>query len=685
MAKLSYPCTPTIDHVDNYHGTPVSDPYRWLEDIDSPQTREWIAAQNQLTFSFLATIPERSEIRERLTALWNYPKAWAPFKYGQRYFQLRNNGLQNQNVLYVLDKPDGNPRLLLDPNELSPDGTVAMTSWQVSEDGRLFAYATSASGSDWLTWRVRDVESGVDLPDRLEWSKFSGVAWLPDGSGFFYCRYDPPADGQVYTGANYFQKLYLHRLGEPQSQDRLVYHRPDQKEWGFYPMISEDGRYLVLQVTHGTDTRNRLFYQDLPAGGEIVELIDELDANYGFVGNDGPVFYLRTDLDAPRGRLIAVDTNDPARDRWRTIIPESRDVLVGTWMVNDQFVALYMHDAYHQLKRFDREGHFLGDIPLPTLGSIVELGNLDLNGRRQDDELFFSFHSYVYPVTVLRYDFKTDKVETLFAPPIHFDFSQYETRQIFAISRDGTRVPMFLTQRRERGPGPHPTLLYGYGGFDLPQPPVFSISWLTWLERGGVLAVASLRGGGEYGAEWHHAGMLEHKQNVFDDMISCAEHLITTGMTTRDKLAIQGRSNGGLLVGACLTQRPDLFRVALPAVGVMDMLRFQKFTIGWAWVSDYGSSDNPEQFKVLYAYSPLHNVKPGTCYPATLITTADHDDRVAPLHSFKFAATLQAAQACDAPVLIRIDQKAGHGFGKPTALLIEEQADIWSFLIHALQ
>lgn len=682
MARLKYPNTHSVDQVDDYHGTLVADPYRWLEDTDSPETRAWIEEQNKLTFSFLESIPERDALRARLTELWDYPKAWAPLKKGGRYFQLRNTGLQNQDVLYVMDSLGAEPRLILDPNTLSEDGTVALTNWAVSKDGRWLAYATSASGSDWLTWRVRAVETGEDLADVIEWSKFSDAAWLPDGSGFYYARYDEPEEGQAYQGANYFHKLYLHRLGEQQAQDELVYHRPDQKEWGFGPEVSEDGRYLILTVWVGTDRRNRLFYKDLQGDGPVVELIAELEAGYFFLGNDGPVFYLHTDLEAPRGRLVAIDTRKPERENWRTLVPQAEDVIEQVKMVNDQFVVLYLHDAHHRIRRFALDGTFLGEIGLPTLGSIVVMPNWGFNGGRSDEELFYAFQSFAVPTTIYRYDFQRDASETLFAPPIDFDFSPYETRQVFVTSKDGTQVPMFLVHRRGLvADGSHPTLLYGYGGFNISLTPVFAISRLVWLERGGVLGVANLRGGGEYGEEWHRAGMLERKQNVFDDFIACAEYLIAEGLTVPEKLAIQGGSNGGLLVGACMAQRPELFGAALPAVGVMDMLRFHKFTIGWAWVSDYGSADDSEQFEYLYAYSPLHNLKPGAHYPATLVTTADHDDRVVPGHSFKFAAALQVAQGGDAPALIRIQVKAGHGFGKPTAILIEEQADIWAFLM----
>jgi len=698
LARLAYPHTQSVDQVDDYHGTPVPDPYRWLEDADSPETQAWVAAQNQLTFSYLGKIPARERVRERLTELWNYPRASAPLKKGGRYFQLRNTGLQNQDVLTVLETLEAEPRLLLDSNGLSPDGTVALNNWSVSKDGRWLAYAVSASGSDWLTWHVRDVNTGEDLPDLIEWSKFSGAEWLPDGSGFYYVRYDPPEEGQAYTGVNYNQKLFFHRLETSQSDDWLVYERPDHKDWGFDPRVTDDGSYLILHVWQGTDTRNRVFYRALGQTSEVletsevsraafVELIPDLEAAYHFVGSDGPVFYFRTDLNAPRGRLITVDVTRPEREQWKTVIPESEDTLEMVKMVFDQFVALTLHDAYHLLRRYDLQGIPLGEIGLPGLGSILALnGVYSLNGSREDDELFFTFHSFLNTPEVRRYSFHDGGSHLLHRPELPFDFRPYETRQVFVRSQDGTRVPMFLVHRSGLPlDGRNPTLLYGYGGFNIAITPTFMPGRLAWLEMGGVLAVANLRGGGEYGEEWHKAGSLHNKQNVFDDFMACAEFLIAEGITSPSRLAIEGRSNGGLLVGACLTQRPELFGAALPAVGVMDMLRFHRFTIGWAWVSDYGSPDDPDDFRLLHAYSPLHNLKAGTHYPATLVTTGDHDDRVHPGHSFKFAAALQAAQAGEAPILIRIQTKAGHGFGKPTAILIEEQADIWAFLVEVLK
>ncbi|MFN8483938.1 MAG: prolyl oligopeptidase family serine peptidase [Anaerolineae bacterium] len=686
MPQLTYPTTPTVEQIDDYHGTPVADPYRWLEATDAPDTRAWIEAQNAVTFDFLGRIEGRDTIRRRLTELWDMPTRWAPVKRGGRYFQLRNTGLQNQDALYVMDGLHDAGRILLDPNTLSDDGAVALTSWSVSDDGQWLAYATSDGGSDWLTWRIRDVGSGEDLPDVVAWSKFSGAAWRPDGSGFFYSRYDAPAPGQDLLGVNYNQKVYFHTRGTPQIEDSLVYERADQREWGFGAVVSDDGRYLILHVSQGTDVRKRLFYKDLAADGPVVELIPDLEAAYWFVANDGPVFYVQTDLDAPRGRLIAIDTTTPAKAHWRTVIPQSADTLEHVEAAYDGFVAVYLHDAHHQLGRFAKDGAPLGHIPLPTLGAIpLYFNTLQLAGRAHDDELFFAFWSFLFPVTVYRYDFARAESDVLYAPPIKLDTSGYVTRQVFATSQDGTRIPMFLTHREDLPrDGQNPTLLYGYGGFNIALTPSFQAGRLSWLALGGVLAWANLRGGGEYGETWRRAGMLDRKQNVFDDFIACAEYLVQHQITSPAKLAIQGGSNGGLLVGAVLNQRPDLFGAALPAVGVMDMLRFQRFTIGWAWVSDFGSSDDPAQFKTLYAYSPLHNIRPGARYPAVLVTTGDHDDRVVPSHSFKYAAALQAAQAGDAPILIRIQTRAGHGMGKPTAMLIEETADQWAFLAHAL-
>jgi len=680
-----YPPARKGDVVDDYHGTKVPDPYRWLEDPDSPETRAWIEAENRLTAGYLAQIPQRDAIRKRLTELWNYPKYGAPFHKAGRYFFFKNDGLQNQSVLYKQASLTADPETLLDPNLLSEDGTVAISTLAVSEDGRLIAYGTSASGSDWEEFRVRDVATARDLSDHLQWIKFSGASWTKDRAGFFYSRYPEPAD-KALTDVNRFQRVYYHRLGADQASDILVYERSDQPDWGFSADVTDDGRYAVLQVWLGTDRRNRVYYLDLKDAthprvqGEVVRLLDDFDAGYGFVGNDGPVFYFLTDLDAPRKRVIAIDTRHPERARWRELIPQGDDVIEGVQIIHDTFVANYLHDAHSRLRLFALDGRFLKDLDLPTLGSVGAV-----SGERKDDQMFYAFTSFLYPTTIFRYDFKTGQSQVFKAPTIDFDASAYETEQVFYRSKDGTRVPMFLTHKKGlKRDGTNPTYLYGYGGFNISLTPSFSVGTLVWLELGGVYAVPNLRGGGEYGEEWHQAGMHEKKQNVFDDFIAAAEYLIKEGYTAPAKLVIGGGSNGGLLVGAAITQRPELFGAALPAVGVMDMLRFHKFTIGWAWVTEYGSADSAAQFPYLYQYSPLQNIRPGTRYPATLITTADHDDRVVPGHSFKFAATLQAAQAGPQPVLIEIETKAGHGAGKPTSKIIEEQADRFAFLVRNL-
>jgi len=682
---LQYPAARKSDVVDDYHGTRVPDPYRWLEDPDSPESRAWIEAQNRLTAAYLAEIPARDTIRQRLTKLWNYPKYGAPFRKAGRYFFLKNDGLQNQSVLYKQASLEATPETLLDPNILSEDGTVALSTLAVSDNGRLLAYGTAASGSDWEEFRVRDVVTARDLPDHLKWIKFSGASWTKDGAGFFYSRYPEPTD-KALTDVNRFQRLYYHRLGTDQAQDVLVYERPDQPDWGMNAEVTDDGRYAVLTVWLGTDRRNRVYYRDLKdprhprITGEVVRLLDDFDASYAFVGNDGPVFYFLTDLDAPRKRVIAIDTRHPERGRWREVIPQGQDVLEGVHIIHDTFVANYMHDASSRLRLFALDGRMLKDLELPTLGSIGSI-----SGERKDDEMFYAFTSFLYPTTIFRYDFKSGATSVFKAPTIDFDPSRYETKQVFYTSKDGTRVPMFITYKKGLTlDGSNPTYLYGYGGFNISLTPSFSVAMLVWLEMGGVYAVPNLRGGGEYGEEWHQGGMHEKKQNVFDDFIAAAEYLIAQRYTSPAKLAIAGGSNGGLLVGAAMTQRPELFGAALPAVGVMDMLRFHKFTIGWAWVTDYGSADSAAQFPYLYKYSPLHNIRAGTRYPATLVTTADHDDRVVPGHSFKFTATLQAAQAGPQPVLIEIETKAGHGAGKPTSKLIEEQGDRMAFLVKNL-
>lgn len=676
-----YPAARKADQVDDYHGVKVSDPYRWLEDLDSEETRNWVEAQNKLSFGFLGSIPDRNALKDRLTKIWNFEKYGIPFKEGNRYFYTRNSGLQNQAVLYTVTALDAQPRMILDPNTLSADGTVAVSGMQVSPDGKLLAYSLSSSGSDWQEWKVRDVETSKDLSDHLRWVKFSGASWTPDGKGFFYSRYDEPK-GDTLKATNYFQKVYYHKLGTPQTEDVLVYERPDQKDWLFGGSVTDDGNYLIITVFQGTDVKTRVYFKDLKAkDAAVVKLLDDFDAAYYFVGNEGTRFWFQTDLQSPRGKVIEIDTSNPARNNWKVVVPESKETLQSASFVNNRFILNYLKDAYTQVKIYEMTGKLVNEVAFPGIGSAGGFG-----GKATDKETFYSFTGFTTLTTIYRYDMVTGKSTIFRQPKVDFNPADYETKQVFYKSKDGTRVPMFITHKKGlKLDGNNPTYLYGYGGFNISLSPAFSVGNLVWMEMGGVYAQPNLRGGGEYGEEWHQAGMKLKKQNVFDDFIAAAEWLIANKYTSTQKLAIGGGSNGGLLVGAAMTQRPDLFGAALPSVGVMDMLRFQKFTIGWAWVSDYGSSDNADEFKALYAYSPLHNINPGTSYPPTMITTADHDDRVWPGHSFKFAAALQAAQGGSAPILIRIETKAGHGAGKPTSKIIEEIADRWAFLVKTLE
>ncbi|MEX5748837.1 prolyl oligopeptidase family protein [Massilia sp. X63] len=680
--SLTYPVTKKVDQLDNYHGTTVADPYRWLEDANSAETKEWVTAQNKLTQAYLAQIPQRAAIRERLTKLWNYERYSVPGKEGGRYFYSRNDGLQNQSVLYTQKSLLDTPRMLLDPNTMSSDGTVALAGLAVSPDGKLLAYSTAASGSDWNEIRVRDIDTGKDLEDHVKWVKFSSTAWTKDGKGFFYSRYDEPKEATKLADVNYFQKLYYHRLGTPQSADTLVYDRPDQKEWGFGGHTTDDGRYLVITTTKGTAPKYRISYKDLTKpDAKVVDLIDNFDAGYEFIDNVGSVFYFSTDRKAPKKRIVAIDVNNPAEANWKEIVAESADTLAGADIVNNQLVLEYLKDARSVVRVHDLKGKLVREVKLPGIGTVA-----GLSGKRGESETFYSFTGFTTPTTIYRLNLKTGQSTVFRQPKVDFNPADYETRQQFYTSRDGTKVPMFIVSKKGlKLDGSNPTYLYGYGGFNISMTPGFSPANLAWMEMGGVYVVANLRGGGEYGEAWHQAGTKLQKQNVFDDFIGAAEWLVANKVTSPSKLAIGGGSNGGLLVGAAMTQRPDLFGAAIPAVGVMDMLRFHKFTIGWAWTSDYGSSENPDEFKALVKYSPLHNLKAGSCYPATMVTTADHDDRVVPAHSFKFAAAAQAAQAGPAPVLIRIDTKAGHGAGKPTTKQIEEVADRWGFLARELK
>jgi prolyl oligopeptidase len=689
--SLQYPASRRVDQVDDYHGTRIADPYRWLEDLSSPDTRRWVDAQNAFTRSYLDAIPERPRIHATLRQLWDYPKYGVPTRRNGRLFYFENTGLQDQPVYYVRDHDRDEEWVLLDPNTLSSDGTVAISTVAPSPDGMLFGYGVSTSGSDWLEFRVRDVRTGRDLADTLRWIKFSRIAWTRDNRGFFYSRFDEPAaaddPSRAVRGAmNRGHKVYYHRLGEPQSDDRLILERPDNPDWLFNTEVSDDGQYAVITVSQGSDERTRLYFVDLgrarrPAvGNPVVRLLDEFDASYAFVHSEGMVFYVRTNHQAPNGRLVAIDINARRPSAWRTVIPNSPDALVAADVIGRRIVATYLADARSSVRVFSLRGQPLAEVPLPGIGTVT-----GIRGERSDRDFFYSFASFLQPPTIYQFDLERRTNLLYRQPTVAFDASRYETRQVFVTSRDGTRVPMFVTARRGLAlDGRNPTLLYAYGGFNISMTPAFSPTTLAWLDMGGVYAVPNLRGGGEYGRAWHEAGMLARKQTVFDDFIAAAEYLVRERYTSPSRLAISGGSNGGLLVGAVMTQRPELFAVALPAVGVLDMLRYHKFTIGWAWASEYGSADDATAFRYLLAYSPLHNIKPGTCYPATLVTAADHDDRVVPSHSFKFAATLQAAQGCDRPALLRVETKAGHGAGKPTSKQIEEATDRLAFLARNL-
>lgn len=676
VVPMEYPKTATVDQVDDHHGTPVADPYRWLEDTEAADTREWIAAQQAVTEQWLQDAPSRDALRRRLTELWDHPRRGAPWRRGDRWFQLRNSGLQGQEVLWTMPAPDAPGEVLLDPNTWSDDGTAALAGLAVSRDGAWVAYARSDLGSDWMTWHVRRIGDDRDQPDVVEWSKFSGAAWAPDGSGFYYGAYDPPAAGQAYQELNRNQRLRFHRLGTPQSADATVYERPDEPEWSFAPRVSEDGRWLIVTVGQGTDPRTRIHLADLSGDAEIRPLLDDFDAEYHVVGAVGERLYVLTDRDAPNRRVVAVDVGDPAPAHWTDVVAETGDAIEFATLVGGHVFTARLHHASHRLTAHPLNGGAPVDIPLGEHSSLV-----DVSGRQDDRQLHFVRTSFTRPATVLAYDIDRRETSEVFAADLRGARDDLRTTQVFVDGADGTRVPVFVVHRADIDPsaGPAPTILYGYGGFGISITPAFRVAWLVWLERGGVLAVANLRGGGEYGRQWHDAGRLANKQHVFDDAVAAAQWLIDEGWTTPGQLAIHGGSNGGLLVGACMTQRPDLFGAAVPEVGVLDMLRFHRFTIGWAWTSDYGDPDDPDDFATLYAYSPLHNLRPDTAYPATMVVTGDHDDRVVPGHSFKFTAALQAHQAGPAPVLLRVETSTGHGAGKPTSKVIEERADVLAF------
>jgi len=679
--KYTYPSAKKVDVVDDYHGTKVADPYRWLEDTNSPETTAWVEAENKVTAAYFAQIPQRAKIHARLTELFNYERYSSAFEVAGKYFLFKNDGLQNQDILYVADKPDGTERVLLDPNTLRADGTAALSGLSVDRGAKLLAYAIAQAGSDWSEWHVREISTGEDLPDLVQWTNFTNAEWTSDGRAFYYQRFPEPNDQAALTASNKNAQLYLHTIGRPQSSDQLIYQRPDHPNWLFGSAVSDDGRYLVLQIETGDAGRNLLFYQDLQATTpKTVELINQLQAQFHFIGNQGSTFFVNTTDNAPKGRVIAIDVNRPERANWKEIVPEQPETLGSVQYVGGKLILSYLKDAHSVAKIAGVNGKVEHELALPGLGTSGFS-----SARASDTELIYSFDSFTAPLTFYRYDLKTNQSTLLRQSKLSFDPSLYETEQVFYKSKDGTRVPMFLVHKKglERN-GQNPTLLYAYGGFNVAVTPNFSATFLGWMEMGGLLAVANLRGGSEYGEAWHQAGTKLHKQNVFDDFIAGAEFLIANKYTSTPKLSIFGGSNGGLLIGAVLNQRPERFGAAMPAVGVMDMLRFNKFTIGAAWEGDYGSPENPEEFKALYAYSPLHNIRAGVHYPPTLITTSDHDDRVVPGHSFKYAATLQAAQGGPAPILIRIETRAGHGAGKPTTKRIDEAADRFAFLVHEL-
>ena len=680
MSTLTYPTAPTSDQVDDFHGESIADPYRPLEDTDAPATRAWIEAQNALTARVLDAAAARPAIRRRLAELWDHPRAGAPWRRGDRWFQLRNTGLQDQDVLWTADAPGAEGTVLLDPNTLSDDGTTALSAAEVSDSGELVAYAVSDAGSDWRTWRVRRTATGEDLPDEIAWSKFSSAAWTADDAGFFYCRYPQPASEDAYDAPNRDMELCYHRIGSDVAVDPVVFSTPHEPEWGFEPTVTDDGRLLVVSIWRGTDPTNRISVADLVDGptATLRPLIEQADARYEPIAAVDGVLYLSTDHEAPNGRVIAIDVADPVQRR--EVIAEGPDAIEHVRLVGSRLAVVTLHDAHHRLAIFETDGRQVAEVALPGIGTVA-----DLAGQKDDPDLYLTFTTFAAPAVVLAVAMADGAVRRIGEAALPWRPDAFVTEQVFVTSDDGTRVPLFLTHRRDVQPsGEVPTLLYGYGGFQVPIGPMFKPEWLGWMERGGLLAVASLRGGAEYGRDWHDAGRLANKQNVFDDFAACARWLATSGWTRARRIGISGRSNGGLLVGASITQHPELFGAAIAEVGVMDMLRFHRFTIGWGWTSDYGSADDPEQYRWLRAYSPLHNIRDGVAYPPTLVTTGDHDDRVVPGHSFKFAAALQAAQGGDAPVVIRIDTDAGHGVGKPVRKLIEERSDVIAFLEDSL-
>jgi prolyl oligopeptidase len=675
---IAYPKTLKSAVTDDYFGVKVADPYRWLEDDNSAETAEWVKAENEVTEAYLQKIPFREELKQRMTALWNYPRYGVPFRKGNYYFFTKNNGIQNQSVLYIQEGLDAEPRVFLDPNLLSADGTTALAGRAASHDGSYFAYAIAKAGSDWNEIYVIETASGRQLADKLEWVKFSEIAWK--GNGFYYSRYDRPGDGGELSSKNEFKKVYYHKVGDPQSKDQLIYENKNEPLRSYGAQTTNDENFLLIYETEST-SGNALYIKDLrDPDSEFVKMADGFRFDYEVIANTGSRFFIKTNDGAPRYRLISVELTNPGREKWLEVVPEKDEVLQSVYGGGGMLICQYMKDATAKAYVYHIDGTMLHELELPGPGTIN-----DFESTWEDGLAFYSYTSFTSPSTIYKYAIASNRAEVFRTSEIDFDASRIVSEQVFYTSKDGTKIPMFLVHRSDvKLNGNNPVYLYGYGGFNVSLTPSFSVSRLLFIENGGVFAMPNLRGGGEYGEAWHRAGTKLQKQNVFDDFIAAAEYLIDQKYTNPKKLAIAGGSNGGLLVGACMTQRPELFAVALPAVGVMDMLRYHKFTIGWAWTEDYGSSDDKEEFVYLLGYSPLHNLKAGTCYPATLVTTADHDDRVVPAHSFKFAATLQEKHACQNPVLIRIETKAGHGAGKPISKMIEEATDMWSFTMYNL-
>lgn len=674
-----YPETKKTDQVDDYFGVKVSDPYRWLEDDNSAETKEWVKEQNAVTEKYLETIPYREKIRKRLETLWNYPRYSSPFKRGDYYYFYKNDGLQNQSVLYRQKGLNGTPEVFLDPNKMSADGTAAISTPSFSKNQKYAVYMESQAGSDWQVAKVMNVDSKELLPDVINFIKFSGISWNSD-DGFYYSRYPEPDESQKLTRQNQFHKVYYHTIGKPQSEDVLIYDDPEHPLRNVGASLTEDQRFLVLRKTEGT-SGSEIWLKDMSQKNSAFNvLVKGFEGENSVVDNVGGKILLKTNLGAPNFRVVLVDPENPDKANWKTVIAERQELLQSANTVGGKLFLTYLKDASSKVYQADMNGKIEKEIKLPGIGTASGFG-----GRNKDYEIFYTFSSYNIPPTIYKYDIPTGKTSVFRTSEVKLDTKDYITKQLFFTSKDGAKVPMFLTYKKGlKLDGNNPVLLYGYGGFNIPMTPGFSVSNAFFAEQGGIYVVVNLRGGSEYGESWHKAGMLQNKQHVFDDMIAAAEFLVKEKYTNPSKIAVRGGSNGGLLVGAVMTQRPDLFKVAIPQVGVMDMLRYHKFTIGWAWATEYGRSDKEEDFKNLYSYSPLHNLKKGVSYPATLVTTADHDDRVVPAHSFKFAATLQEDNAGPNPTLIRIESKAGHGAGKPTSKQIDEATDIWSFVMYNL-